>query len=77
MILQHLIKHPINLYVDKADFFACYHQSYGEWFIIPNAWKGSGRPVVRMSILERPSNHRAAKNKHFEYKDAWHLLEAK
>lgn len=57
--------------IEKADFFACWHPVEKCFFIIPQkAIKGR----YSIAILEKPSNYRCAKNRYWEFKNAWHLL---
>ena len=67
---------------DGADFLACYHNTTKAFFIIPmkvilgnklkaNVFKsGNG-----LYISSKKSTYCAAKNRYWEYKDAWNLLE--
>lgn len=63
----------------KADFIAAYHPVEDTFFIIPMIdliHKASGKSKS-IYILQHKSNYRTAKNRYWEYKDAWHLLEKK
>jgi len=57
--------------LEEADFFACYHPLESKFFIIP---KSAVLPRKSVSISGTKSNHPLAKNRYWEYKDAWHLL---
>jgi len=56
---------------DKAAFFACFHSTENCFFIIPT-WAISSK--TRICINETPSLYHNAKNKYWEYRNAWHLL---
>lgn len=58
------------------DFFACWHQTEKAFFIIPKNSRPS-ESSANICILEKQSNHVLAKNRYWEYKDAWHLLTIK
>lgn len=58
-----------------ADYYACWHERMSCFFIIPNRWKGPGKREQSIYINEIKSDFHTAKNKYYEYKDAWHLLE--
>lgn len=63
-----------NQYV-KADFFACYHTKLKTFFIIPKkSINQTKNGSANISFLEKKSRYKCAKNRYWEYKDAWHLL---
>jgi len=66
-LVFHLSKHQLK----NADFIACYHSVEEVFFIVPIGDVGS----VNIYILESKSHHYNAKNRYWEFKDAWHLLE--
>ena len=65
--------------IKMADFIACYHSTETTFFIIPcstillNRTKSLWKSIY---INEKCSDYYTAKNKYWQYKDAWHLLEA-
>lgn len=56
---------------NNCDFLACYHGKEKKFFIIP---KKEFKNVTSIYISETPSTYHNAKNRYWEYKDAWHLL---
>lgn len=59
----------------KADFFACYHNRLKTFFIIPKKEVNQNRGgSAGISFLAEKSNYKCAKNRYWEFKDAWHLL---
>lgn len=55
-----------------CDFVAIYHGIRKSWFIIPIRFITQGGSLY---IQTKPSTHWNAKNKYWEFEDAWHLLE--
>lgn len=58
--------------MNEADFFACYHNKTKSFFIIP---KHAISTRGNITILREKSDYPIAKNKYWEYKYAWHLLQ--
>jgi hypothetical protein len=58
---------------EATDIFACYHPIEKSFFIIP---KSALEHRVTLSIRACKSNDIRAKNRYWEYQNAWHLLEA-
>ena len=54
-----------------TDFFVCYHLTRDCFFIIPS----KEVPNLTIYISEHKTNYYTSKNRYWEYKDAWHLLE--
>ena len=59
-----------------ADFFACFHPAEDSFFIIPNTddLKPDKNETISIYINEKKSKYPNAKNKYWEFNDAWHLL---
>ena len=60
--------------LQKADYFACYHPKEDTFFIIPNTF--ANKKSMGLYINEVKTNHYNSKNRHWEFKDAWDLLQA-
>ena len=56
----------------KCDFIACYHSTEKSFFIVPREFFPEGSQLY---ISETMTDYYGSKNKYWEYKDAWHLLE--
>ena len=56
----------------KCDFIACYHGGEKAFFIIPKKEFCGGHGIY---ISEVNTNWGGSKNRYWEYKNAWHLLE--
>jgi hypothetical protein len=61
--------------VEIAHFFACYHVSEKEFFIIPSGKTSKKNGIIAIYISKQQTNYRSSKNRYWEYKGAWHLLE--
>ena len=55
---------------ENANFVACYHSVEELFFIIPTGWIQS----MTIYISESKSHHYNAKNRYWEFRDAWRLL---
>jgi len=68
-----------GIQVEIADFFACYHPTEKRFFIIPRSAtnKIGKHGTISIYISERQSDYYIAKNRYWEYRDAWHLLKKK
>lgn len=61
--------------MNMLDFVAAYHIIEKAWFIIPRSEIAQDRTGSgTVYLLEQKSNYRTAKNRYWEYRDAWHLL---
>lgn len=59
------------------DFVAAYHNIEMCWFIIPRESISQHKDgSSRIFISEHKTNYYGSKNRYWEYRDAWHLLEA-
>ncbi len=68
--------------LELADFFACYHGTSGSFFIIPKSeikfrLSPDGISARSIFISEKILTHHSAKNRYWEFKDAWNLLDVK
>ena len=65
--------------IETADFFACYHPVEKVFFIIPRAATNEiGKAdLISIYINECQSNYHTARNRYWEFRDAWYLLKNK
>lgn len=61
--------------INKTHFFACYNPLTRSFFIIPNKWYD--KKDAHICIRKIRSKNKLAKNKYWEYNNAWYLLEQK